>query len=206
MNIQVIVFAFLVGFLLLAEGALFLYGIRWLKSSQMQRQKDFAILDKERHALLSLQSSLMSDVSRAREECHALLSRTSQTGLEAEGEWRSFQQRSAELIATFENQIAKSLDAQLSDLHMQKMNLEKSAKETNQVLKNVVDATQKASRLLKLFDDSLPPETLAKELHAAKYSEARRLLGEGVDATAVSKKLGISYGEVVLLSHIPQSY
>ena len=88
----------------------------------------------------------------------------------------------------------------ISNLNMRSMALEKIMKDAEILNEKLLISSKKAQKILKLFDSSVPPEEIFKEIQNEKYLDAKKLLLEGVEASEVVKRLGMSMTEVLLLS------
>lgn len=192
-----------IAFVLVAiEGIFFLTCFRWLSAGKRQREKEFARLDQERIELLELQSSLVRDVQQAKQISEETLKKLTHVGAEAHAEWLEVSERVNAVLTEVEDRTRILLDENLTHVNKHRLALEKSCKDGELLVSKLGDSVIGARRLLRLFDQSVPSDEILKELQTDKYSEARKLLSNGIEASLVSKKLGLSMSEVALLSHM----
>jgi hypothetical protein len=83
---------------------------------------------------------------------------------------------------------------------MKTLALEKIIKDAQILNENLIASTKKSQKILRLFDATVPPEDIFKEIQTEKYAEAKKLLQDGIEASDVSRRLGMSMSEVLLLS------
>ncbi|MES2616124.1 MAG: hypothetical protein V4591_12015 [Bdellovibrionota bacterium] len=178
----------------------FITCIKWLASSKKKRDREFALLDKERAKLIELQSQLKEDISVAKKLADETLKKLNLIGAEAHAEWEDMTKKINEVLIEVDSHSEKLLENNISKLNLQRMSLEKSSQTAAQINEALHIATLRGQKLLKLFDSGIPTEEILKELQINKYADAKKMLVEGVDASFVSKKLGLSMGEVVTLS------
>lgn len=188
--------------LLVLEGIFFLYCFRWLSNGKRLREKEFARLDQERAELLELQSSLVRDMQLAKQLSQETLAKLTQVGTEAHAEWLEVTDRVNTVLTEVEERTRVLLQENLTTVNRHRMALEKTCRDSELLNGQLLESVTKARKLLRLFDESVPSEQILKELQIEKYTEAKRLLGEGCDASLVSKRLGLSLSEVALLSHM----
>jgi hypothetical protein len=99
-----------------------------------------------------------------------------------------------------EEHVSSLMDEQLKILSKQILAIEKLVKQSKETQGSLSQSIKKAHTLLKLFDNKAPTEDIIRELQADKYSKAKELLKEGKEASLISKKLGMSMSEVLLIS------
>ena len=121
-------------------------------------------------------------------------------GSEAHAEWEDVTKKINSVLVEVDKHSEIILEANISNLSMRSMALEKIMKDAEVLNESLILSTKKAQKILKLFDSSVPTEEIFKEIQTEKYAEAKKLLLEGVEASAVVKKLGMSMTEVLLLS------
>jgi hypothetical protein len=186
--------------LFIFQSVFFISCVKWLSNSKKKRDKEFAILDKERAMLIELQSQLKNDITEARQLSDQTLKKLKIIGAEAHAEWDDMTKKINEVLIEVDSHSDKLLENNISKLNIQKMSLEKSIINAKQMNENLTQTCNKAQKFLKLFDTNLPTEEVLKEIQTNKYNDAKRMLADGLDATFVSKKLGLSLGEVVTIS------
>jgi hypothetical protein len=199
MSSHVILF-FIGAGLFLFQVIFFIFCIKWLQRAKLRRDKDFAILDKQRLQLIDIQSALNQEVLQAKDLAHGTLGKLRMIGAEAHAEWEEMTKRINTVLVDVDQRFEAILESSISNLTMSSMALEKTMQDAQLLNDELSSATKKAQKVMRLFDSSTPSEEIFKEIQTEKYAEAKRLLCEGIDATAVVKKLGLSMGEVVLLS------
>ena len=191
----------LVGSLMLAlEAAFFLYCFRWLSAGKRQRERDFALLDRERQELLQLQRALAEQGAQASTFASETTRELQRLGSAVHAEWNEAEARMGDCIADVEGRVRGLMEGSLEELARQRMALEKAEADGVRLATDLEDKMQRAARLLRFFDKNVPTETIAKELQMEKYSEARNLLRNGQEASAIARKLGLSLSEIDLLS------
>lgn len=198
LTLPVIVIAIAAGLFIL-EGLFFLYCTRWLASGKKLREREFARLDSERAELLELQQALAHDVAQAKQLAQETLGKLNKIGADAHAEWNDMASKIDSILGEVEKQTADLLAHQSTLATKHRLALEKACKdgvETNAMLNETLRSTKK---ILKFFDKNIPTEQIVKDIQAEKYSDARKMIEQGVDASAIAKKLGISHSEVALL-------
>lgn len=186
--------------LFIFQAIFFITCIKWLANSKKKREQEFALLDKERAKLIGLQSQLKEDVSEARKLADETLKKLKLIGAEAHAEWNDMTKKIHEVLVEVDSHSEKLLENNISKLNLQRMSLDKTVQDATHINETLTLATLKGQKFLKLFDAGLPTEDILKELQTNKYSEAKKMLSDGMDASFISKKLGISLGEIVTLS------
>lgn len=190
-----------IGMVLFAFQIVFFFScMKWLKSGKLKRDKEFAILDSERAQLIEIQSSLSQEVREAKKLANETLNKLMIIGSEAHAEWEDVTKKINSVLVEVDKHSEIILEANISNLSMHSMSLEKIMKDAEVISGNLMISTKKAQKILKLFDTSVPTEEIFKEIQTEKYAEAKKLLLEGIEASVVVKRLGMSMGEVLLLS------
>ncbi|WP_186649744.1 hypothetical protein [Fluviispira vulneris] len=190
-----------IGFVFLIIQSIFItFCLRWLASGKRKRDKEFAILDAERVQLIEMQSALAKEVQDAKKLANETLNKLRIIGSEAHAEWEDVTKKINSVLLEVDKHSGMILEENLSKLAMRSMSLEKIMKDASQINEKILDNTRKAQKILKLFDTNVPSEEIFKEIQSDKYLEAKKLLSDGIDASAVVKKLGLSMSEVLLLS------
>lgn len=191
----------LMGTLMLAlEAVFFAYCFRWLSAGKRERERDFALLDRERQELLALQRALADQGAQASTFAQETTRELQRLGSAVHAEWNEAESRLGDAIADVEGRVRGLLDGALEELARQRMALEKADANGERVVAALEDRTMRAQRLLRFFDKNVPADAIAKELQMEKYSEARELLRGGLEASAIARKLGLSLSEIDLLS------
>ncbi|BBH51934.1 hypothetical protein [Fluviispira sanaruensis] len=190
-----------IGFIFLIIQSIFItFCLRWLASGKRKRDKEFAILDAERGQLIEMQSALAREVQDAKKLANETLNKLRIIGSEAHAEWEDVTKKINSVLLEVDKHSGMILEDNLSKLAMRSMSLEKIMKDASQINEKILENTRKAQKILKLFDTNVPNEEIFKEIQSDKYLEAKKLLSDGIDASAVVKKLGLSMSEVLLLS------
>lgn len=190
-----------IGFVLFIFQIVFFFScMKWLKSGKLKRDKEFAILDSERAQLIDIQSALTQEVREAKKLASETLNKLMVIGSEAHAEWEDVTKKINSVLVEVDKHSEIILEANISNLSMHSMALEKVMKDAEILNETLLISARKAHKILKLFDASVPNEEIFKEIQTEKYAEAKKLLQEGIEASVVVKKLGMSMGEVLLLS------
>jgi hypothetical protein len=190
-----------IGFVLFLFQIVFFFScMKWLKSGKIKRDKEFAILDSERAQLIEIQSALSQEVREAKKLASETLNKLMVIGSEAHAEWEDVTKKINSVLVEVDRHSEIILEANISNLSMHSMSLEKIMKDAEIISGNLMISTKKAQKILKLFDTSVPTEEIFKEIQTEKYAEAKKLLLEGIEASVVVKRLGMSMSEVLLLS------
>lgn len=190
-----------IGFVLfLSQVFFFFICIKWLKSGKIKRDKEFAILDAERAKLIEVQATLTEEVTQAKKLAGETLNKLMLIGSEAHAEWEDVTKKINSVLVEVEKHSEAILDVNISNLNMKSMALEKVIREADNINQNLLVSIKKAQKILRLFDSSVPTEEIFKEIQNEKYAEAKNLLRQGIEASEIVKKLGMSMSEVMLLS------
>lgn len=187
---------------LLLEAVFFMSCFRWLSSGKKLREREFARLDQERAELMDLQQSVSRELNQAKKISEETLSKLKRIGADAHDEWVEMTHKCDELMKILEKQSSELSENTINNVNRQRMQLEKSIQLANQTAHTLSESTASAQRVLRFLDENVPSDEILKELQAEKYSEARRLINEGTDLNAICRKLGLSQGEVQLLSYM----
>lgn len=186
--------------LFLLEALFFVYCFRWLSSGKRLREKEFARLDTERIELLELQAALTHDLQAAKQLSSEAVQKLAHLGAEANAEWNEMANKVESLTSELAQKLEEVSTAQLHQLNKTRLSVDKSLKDSIQINAKLVDTMQSAQRILKFFDQNIPAEQIIKDLQAEKYSEARKLLEQGMDASQIAKKLSMPLSEVSLIA------
>ena len=178
----------------------FMTCIKWLSNSKKKRDQEFAILDRERAKLIELQGHLKDDIYEAKKLADETLKKLKLIGTQAHAEWEEMTKKINDVLIEVDSHSEKLLENNITKLNLQKMALDKCTLKAQQIHDAIVLVTVKGHKILKLFDTGLPADEIFKELQTNKYSDAKKMLSDGIDASIVSKKLGLSMGEIVTLS------
>lgn len=190
-----------IGFILfLSQVFFFFICIKWLKSGKIKRDKEFAILDAERAKLIEIQSVLTEEVNQAKKLAGDTLNKLMLIGSEAHAEWEDVTKKINSVLIEVDKHSEIILDANISNLNMRTMALEKVIRDAENINQSMLISIKKAQKILKLFDASVPTEEIFKEIQNEKYSEAKKLLQQGIEASEIVKRLGMSLSEVLLIS------
>ncbi|RDB37072.1 hypothetical protein [Spirobacillus cienkowskii] len=190
-----------IGFVLFVfQVVFFLTCIKWLKSGKLKRDKEFAILDAERAQLIDMQAMLSNEVKEAKKLASDTLNKLMVIGSEAHAEWEDVTKKINSVLVEVDKHSEMLLEENLSNLNMKTLALEKIIKDAQILNENLIASTKKSQKILRLFDATVPPEDIFKEIQTEKYAEAKKLLQDGIEASDVSRRLGMSMSEVLLLS------
>lgn len=187
---------------LLLEAVFFMSCFRWLSSGKKLREREFARLDQERAELMELQQSVSRELSQAKKISEDTLTKLKRIGADAHDEWVEMTHKCDELMKILEKQSSELSENTINNVNRQRMQMEKSIQLANQTANALDESTASAQRVLRFLDENVPSDEILKELQAEKYSEARRLINEGTDLSAICRKLGLSQSEVQLLSYM----
>lgn len=190
-----------VGFLAL-EALFFLYCARWLSGGKKLREREFARLDTERNELEKLQQSVTRDLGTAKQLATETLNKLSRIGADAHAEWNEMTQKIDSVLTEIEKQTEALMQEHSALASRHRLALEKVCKESLEVNTTLQETLRNSKKVLKFFDKNVPADQIVKELQTEKYSEARRLLEQGMDASVVSRRLGMSQSEVILLANM----
>lgn len=199
LSIPVIVMAVAIAFFAL-EALFFVYCLRWLSSGKKLREKEFARLDFERNELSQLQNAVAQDLSSAKHLAHETLSKLTRIGADAHAEWTEMTARIDQVMSEIEGQTARLLEEHTALATRNRLALEKVCKEARETNVGLQESLRNSRKLLRFFDKNVPAEQIVKELQTEKYAEAKKLIEQGIDASAIAKKLGLSQSEVSLLA------
>jgi hypothetical protein len=187
-------------FIFLFQCIFFISCMRWLSQGKRKRDKEFAILDADRAQLISLQGHIKKDIQEAKKLADETLKKLRIIGTEAHAEWEEVTKKINSVLVEVEQHSDVILKKNIEQLNIQKLSLDKSIQESHLVIAKLTEKSSKAQQILGLFDTGLPTDEILKEIQANKYEDAKRMLLQGVEASMVSKKLGISMSEIVLIS------
>jgi len=195
-----IILASIGGALFFIQIVFFLTIAKWLKSHKKNRYKDFELLDRERNALSIMQNNLKKDISDCKSLSEATIQKIKVMMNHTENETSHIVKHVSEFKNKLEEHVSSLMDEQLKILSKQILAIEKLVKQSKETQGSLSQSIKKAHTLLKLFDNKAPTEDIIRELQADKYSKAKELLKEGKEASLISKKLGMSMSEVLLIS------
>lgn len=182
------------------QAIFFVSCLKWLSGSKKKKDKEFAILDKERAKLIELQNQLKDDMAEAKKLADDTLKKLKLIGAEAHAEWDDMTKKINEVLIEVDSHSEKLLESNISQLNLQRMSLDKSIQNAVHMNDAIQAALLKGHKFLKLFDKDVSPSDVLNELQTTKYADAKKMLCDGVDASSISKKLGLSLGEIVTLS------
>ena len=197
----VLILAF-AGLLFSMEILFFVVCFRWLSHGKRTRERDFARLDDERAELLQVQAALKQDMAETKSLAEETLGKLRGLGAEAHSEWVEMRESLQTLATEFENTSKNVLNENLTAIAKHRMSLEKVCKNASECEVSLRERLRDVERVLRFLDRTAPAEQVMKEIQQEKYTEARHLLERGTDPVAISRKLGISFNEVALLSHL----
>lgn len=178
----------------------FVMCLRWLASGKHKRDKEFAIIDSERSKLFELQSLLKQDMECAHKLSKETLNKLKIIGTEAHAEWEDMTKKVNEVLIEVDKNSQKMMETNIEKINKQHLKIEKTLNNAFHIEAALILKIKEASKIIKLFDTGLPTEEVIKEIQMAKYTDAKKMLCEGIDASVVAKTLGMSVGEVVFLS------
>lgn len=189
-------------FIFLFQCIFFISCMRWLSQGKRKRDKEFAILDTDRAQLIALQGHIKKDIQEAKKLSDETLKKLRIIGAEAHAEWEEVTKKINSVLLEVEQHSDVILGKNIEQLNIQKLSLDKSLQDSHLALAKMEERCKKAQRILDLFDKGLPTDEILKDIQVNKYEDAKRMLLQGMDASMVSKKLGMSLSEIVLISAI----
>lgn len=199
----VVVLICLGAFLFVLQTIYFMSCSRWLATSKRKCDKEWATFETEKSRLLQLHAQVKKEMIEAKKTSTETLHKLQFLGSEAYAGWADVTKKISDLLAEVDSHSKTALDRHLSQLNLAKMAVEKLTSDARHTHDHLAETNQRAETLLKLFDSGLPTEEILKDLQAQKYTEAKRMLAQGHDASAIAKNLGMSLGEVITLSAFP---
>ena len=169
-----------------------------------QKGTDLAISDltAERELISNLQSTIKKDISITNAEQKTMMSKLSMIAAEIEQEVSSQKSGITENLDEITSELAKEFEAPLRELTRKQNAIEALYKRLKQERLEVDRATEKASQLIKFFNDKVPYEDILSELEDKKYMDARRLLSKGMSPDEVSNRLGLPVAELEVMGNI----
>lgn len=190
-------------FLFIAQTIYFMSCSRWLSSSKRKCDKEWMAFEADKSRLLQLHAQIKKEMIEAKKRSSETLQKLQFLGSEAYAGWADVTKKINDLLAEVDSRSKTTLDKHLSQLNLAKMAVEKLTLDAKHTHDHLLETNQRAENLLKLFDAGLPTEDILKDLQAQKYTEAKKLLSQGHDASVIAKNLGMSLGEVITLSSFP---
>jgi len=184
------------------EVVFFLYCFKWLSEDKTQRTQELAKMDEERAELLSVQGAIHQEAQEMKGLGEKTLKKITILASDNHKECEDFSKKITQWKQDFETiktTIFKELEA---DFKRHYLAFEKIHSHVRGQEKSLEEKIQQALQLIKLFDTNLPTEHLLKEIQVNRYHEAQELIKNGVDASAIARKTGLSLSEVVLLSDL----
>jgi hypothetical protein len=146
-----IIAVILTGFAL-AEGLFFIYVIRIMNSSKRSREEEFAIIDRERQALLELQKTLMTEAQAAKTAAKDGVSRLQQIGLQTHAEWTDMTSRFDEVVSEIEVRSQALVDDVFQALNRKSLECRKIIDQAEASQAQLADAIGAASKVSRFFD------------------------------------------------------
>ena len=186
--------------LFLLQIAFFISCVKWIKGTQGKREKEFVLLDRERGELNTLRKSISADLARAEELSQETLQKLKALASQADYEWETLTSKISEVGPLLEAQSKKIITESLQEANKSSLYLSKLCKQGEHIQIGLEDAVIRSQKLLRVIGSNAPTDELLNDIQDEKYAEARRMLSEGIEAHQVSKKLGITLGEVILIS------
>lgn len=185
----------------LVETVFMIYVSRTVGAGKRDRDSEFALLDRERSALLELQKNLLSDAQAARAATKDGLAKLQQIGLETHAEWNDMTTKIGEVVEEIEKRSSVLADDVLQRLNRKSLECKKMIDLANAAVSELDQSIKSAKKVSRYFDSQVQIEDLLKDLRSEKYQEAKQLLVSGIDANTVARRLGLSISEVSLVSH-----
>lgn len=192
-----LVLAAIIGFdILLVFGMLMLM--------KQQKGTDLAISDltAERELISSLSSKMKADISKTTIEQKSMMSRLSQIAAEIEKEVSSQKDGLGANLDLITTELAKEFEAPLRELTRKQNALAGLYKKLKHERIEAERVAQKASQLVKFFNEKVPYDEILSELEDKKYVDARRLLSKGVRPQDVSQRLGLPLAELEMMNQM----
>ena len=185
----------------LVELYFFGYSFRWMRNIKAERDKHFEYIDFEKNKLLEFQASVEETLKKAHSLSSDTYKKISSLAVELEDEWENIQSKLPELIQELEERSIGIMESQITKVRREQLQLEKNIQTSKEFHNELAALYNKTKKLLKLLEGDAKPESILQDLKNNTYSEARKLILNGENASDVSKKLGISLSEVALISH-----
>jgi len=174
--------------------------LKLIKVQKNKRDKEFSLIDKERQELQTLSRNVRQDLEDSKNLSKDTLSRLQNLSNQADLEWQNVMQKVAEVLTFLESQSKDVITKQLHEVTQANLKLSKTCRDANELVVSLGDHISKSKKVLQAFDSKNPTDEFLKDIQIEKYEEAKRMIQEGVEASSITKKLGLSLGEVILLS------
>lgn len=169
--------------------------------AKRDREKEFALLDRDRAELLNLQEELLQTTRKADAATKDSLAKLNKIGAKAHLEWTEMTTKIEEVMVEIERRSQDLIDTSLKQLNRKKHEAAHLINEIEELRKLLGQDLQNAKKVLRFFDTKVDLDTALDDLRLDKYTEAKQLLNEGLQATEISRRLGLSLREVALVAH-----
>lgn len=187
---------------IIAVDVLLIFGMYILLRNQKGTDLAISDLTAERELISNLQSTIKKDISITNAEQKTMMSKLSMIAAEIEQEVSSQKSGITENLDEITSELAKEFEAPLRELTRKQNAIEALYKRLKQERLEIDRATEKASQLIKFFNDKVPYEDILSELEDKKYTDARRLLSKGMTPDEVSNRLGLPVAELEVMGNI----
>lgn len=187
---------------IIAVDVLLIFGMYILLRNQKGTDLAISDLTAERELISNLQSTIKKDISITNAEQKTMMSKLSMIAAEIEQEVSSQKSGITENLDEITSELAKEFEAPLRELTRKQNAIEALYKRLKQERLEVDRAMEKASQLIKFFNDKVPYEDILSELEDKKYMDARRLLSKGMSPDEVSNRLGLPVAELEVMGNI----
>jgi type I site-specific restriction endonuclease len=174
--------------------------LKLTRREKNKRDKEFALIDKERLELTKLENILKEDLAQARLMSDTILQKLKDLSNQAEMEWQNIALKVHELVELVDHKSKDILEANIMQASKVNLQLAKTCKTAEHLQEALEESRKNTHKTLRLLDQNVQADDLLKQIQTEKYTEAKELLLKGIEPHVISKKLGISMGELILLS------
>jgi hypothetical protein len=115
-------------------------------------------------------------------------------------EWQNIALKVHELVELVDHKSKDILEANIMQASKVNLQLAKTCKTAEHLQEALEESRKNTHKTLRLLDQNVQADDLLKQIQTEKYTEAKELLLKGIEPHVISKKLGISMGELILLS------
>ena len=169
-----------------------------------QRQRpDFSLLQditQERNQLAELRQSVHEELESAQNRSRQFLDKINQIAAEAEMEVKSGKDTLAGQLTGIFDEFSKKLDKPLEEINKKQISLEQTFRKIEREKSLLKMLLSRAEKVCKFFDQRVSVDEVMEELEDKKYTDARKLLTQGISVEQVAKDLGMAESEVRLVS------
>ncbi len=169
-----------------------------------QRQRpDFSLLQditQERNQLAELRQSVHEELESAQNRSRQFLDKINQIAAEAEMEVKSGKDTLTGQLTGIFDEFSKKLDKPLEEINKKQISLEQTFRKIEREKSLLKMLLSRAEKVCKFFDQRVSVDEVMEELEDKKYTDARKLLTQGISVEQVAKDLGMAESEVRLVS------